>query len=175
MIMGSDMSTKQDLDRVCINKDAKVITYPFSYLFKGFENVSAVKQLFGKDTKKVLSKLRVAVYEADVKWGGYLWVDEKNKCIVCNLEYIKTEEKKYVYLDVVHELVHIRQLLQKKELFDVNYAYTDRPTELEAYKVTVEEARRLGMKKQEIVSYLRAEWIPEKEFKQFIKHLGLPD
>jgi len=43
------------------------------------------------------------------------------------------------------------------DLFDRKYSYVDRPTEVEAYKYTVEEARNLGMKKEEILDYLKVE------------------
>jgi hypothetical protein len=34
--------------------------------------------------------------------------------------------------------------------------------------VAVDEARKIGMDKEEIVEYLRVEWVTEKEFQRFV-------
>jgi hypothetical protein len=162
---------KQDIGKVKINRDVKLPTYPFTRIFKGFGRVKAIRRVFGKDTTKVLSRLRVALYSS--KWGGYMWIDDKNKCLVCNIDYLRTADKRYLYLDIIHELVHIKQMLEGKELFDENYAYTNRPTEKEAYNTAVDEAKRLGMSKKEIIDYLEVEWISKKEFQKFLKRFDL--
>lgn len=159
------------LDKIKINKGAKLPAYPFTYMFKGFENVAAVKRLFGKDTRGVLSKLKVELFES--AWGGYLWINNKNKAIVCNLHYIKTGDKRHVYLDVIHELVHIKQSMNGQNLFDENYEYVDAPTEIEAYRIAAEEAKRIGMTKKEIIDYLKVDWVKEKGFRRLLKAAGL--
>ncbi|MGA3020369.1 MAG: hypothetical protein ABSD68_00245 [Candidatus Micrarchaeales archaeon] len=162
---------KQEIGKVRIDRNVKLLTYPFTQVFKGFGRVKAIKRIFGKDTVKVLSRLRIALYSS--KWGGYMWIDEKNKCLVCNIDYLKTAEKRYLYLDIIHELVHIKQMLEGKELFDENYAYINRPTEREAYDAAVDEAKRLGMSRKEIIDYLEVEWISKKEFRNFLKRFDL--
>jgi hypothetical protein len=79
-----------------------------------------------------------------------------------------TGNEAHIYLDVIHELVHVRQFKEGEDLYDRRYAYLERPTEIEAYKVAVEEARRIGMSDQEIVDYLRVEWVTEEEFTRFV-------
>jgi len=59
-------------------------------------------------------------------------INDKKGSIIVNAKYLKEGEESYIYLDVVHELVHIRQRMEGKELWDKRYAYVDRPTELEA-------------------------------------------
>jgi uncharacterized protein YdbL (DUF1318 family) len=49
----------------------------------------------------------------------------------------------------------------------------DRPTELEAYKITLDEARKIGMTEEEIEDYLYVEWITKKEHKKLAKTLGV--
>jgi len=78
-----------------------------------------------------------------------------------------------LYLDVIHELVHIRQLREGKQLFDNGYEYVDRPTELEAYKVGVDEARRVGMSEEEVFEYLKADGMSEGEVRKLAKNLGV--
>jgi coenzyme F420-reducing hydrogenase delta subunit len=56
--------------------------------------------------------------------------------------------------------------MEGKELFDSHYSYTERPTEVEAYRHAVEEARRLGLSDARICEYLKTEWMSEKELEQ---------
>src|SRR5256885_3402175 len=86
---------------------------------------------------------------------------------------LKTGEEKIVYLDVPHEPPKIRQWHAGKELWDRRYNYVDRPTEIEAYQVAVDEARRLGMTDREIADYLRVEWTSREEHERLCKHLGV--
>ncbi len=54
-----------------------------------------------------------------------------------------------------------------------SYSYVDRPTEIEAYEIAVEEARRLGMKDDEIFDYLHVEWISHDEHKRLASRIGI--
>jgi len=56
--------------------------------------------------------------------------------------------------------------MEGKDLFDAHESYTERPTETEAYRYAVEEARRLGLSDARICEYLKIEWMSEKELKQ---------
>ncbi len=159
------------IGEVSINRKTGVPTYPFTEVFKGFEKVDAVKEIFGKSTKRTLNNLRVSLYRS--RRGGYMWIDDKAGCIVCNLDYLRSASKTYIYLDVIHELVHIKQLHAGRALFDSRYHYLDRPTELEAYRVAIDEARRTGMGKKELTEYLKVEWVTKKEFARFLGRFGL--
>lgn len=156
---------------IWINKDLELPSYPFTKVFKGFDRVEAVRRIFGTRTHQVLSRLRVLLYSS--RWGGYLWIDDKKGALVVNLHYLKTGRKKYVYLDVIHELVHIKQHMDGRALFDERYGYVDRPTEIEAYKEAVKEAKRIGMSRKEIVDYLKVEWVNSSDFKRLLKAVGL--
>ena len=103
---------------------------------------------------------------------GYLRVDDETGNIVVSSEYLRTGDERYLYLDVIHELVHIRQFMEGKELFDRRYSYVDRPTEIEAYSASVREARRIGMRKEEILDYLKVEWVTEEEFQRLLLAVG---
>ena len=72
---------------------------------------------------------------------------------------------------MLHELTHVKQFREGKELYDRSYAYFERPTEIEAYQVAVEEARRIGMDEKEIAEYLRVEWVTEQEFMRFVSKM----
>jgi hypothetical protein len=78
-----------------------------------------------------------------------------------------------IYLDLIHELVHIRQLMEGKKLFDVEYDYADRPTEIEAYQHAVDEARRLGLSDQRICDYLKTEWMSKEDLERLAKAVNV--
>ena len=157
-----------DLD-VCIERKAKIGVHPFTGVFGGFERVQAVRSIFGSETEEVLGGLSVEV----VKRQGYMRINDHEGSIEVSASYLKQGNEVDVYLDVIHELVHIRQHREGKELWDRRYEYVDRPTEIEAYKVAVKEARKLGMSEDEVAQYLRVEWIPEETFERFLRNVGV--
>jgi hypothetical protein len=154
---------------VVINRDVKHEECSFKDVFGGFEKVKAVRSIFRDKTEKVLTELRVELTGA----RGYLHINDEVGSIVVNPKYLVSGREEYLYLDVIHELVHIRQFMEGRELFDRSYTYLERPTEVEAYQVTVREAKRIGMSADEIVEYLRVEWVTEQEFQRFLVSLGL--
>jgi len=154
---------------VCIERKPVLGPNPFTAVFGGFEKVKAVRAIFGHRTEEVLGNLNVEVTDG----RGYMRINDEKGSIVINSKYLKEGKETDIYLDVIHELVHIRQHHEGKELWDKGYKYTDRPTEIEAYKAAVREARRLGLTEEELVEYLKVEWIPEDEFKSFLKNVGV--
>jgi hypothetical protein len=135
---------------------------PFTDLFQGFDRVAVVRALFGDDTARVLRELQV-----EFSWlGGYMWVNGWNGHLMVNPRYLHWGTRLDVYLDVVHELVHIQQLRQGRDLFDGHYAYVERPTEIEAYRTAVDEARRLGVSDDRICQYLKTEWMSEDDLRR---------
>ena len=137
-------------------------TRPFSDYFRGFERVEAVRRIFGDRTEQVLRDLKVEFLWA----GGYMGVNSANGHLMASPKYLNEGDKTDIYLDVIHELVHVKQFMEGKDLFDTHYSYTERPTEIEAYRYAVEEARRLGLSEARICEYLKTEWMSEKELKQ---------
>lgn len=154
---------------VIINRDAPIGSSSFKKVFGGFEGVAAVRSIFGEGTDKVLTDLEVEIEDG----RGYMRINDKKGSIMVNAKYLKEGEETYIYLDVIHELVHIRQHKEGKELWDKRYAYYDRPTELEAYRVALKEARRLGLTEETIVDYLKVEWATDEEFRRFLITLEL--
>lgn len=140
----------------------KILSCIFLYYFKDFEKVEAVKKIFGKQTLNVLGNLIV-----DLTWfGGYMYIDDTNGHLVVSSRYLNKGNKIDIYLDLIHELVHVKQFLEGRNLFDSKYSYVDRPTELEAYAFTVKEARRLGLSDARIFRYLETEWISPVDLKR---------
>ena len=154
---------------VVINRNAPIGSFPFKDIFEGFEKVAVVRSVFGRKTDSVLSALQV-----DVEDGrGYMRINAEKGSVIVNTKYLKEGDETHLYLDVVHELVHIRQHMEGKELWDKRYAYVDRPTELEAYRVALGEARRLGLEERDIVDYLKVSWVTDEEFGRLLGTLGV--
>jgi hypothetical protein len=139
----------------------------FQNHFKNFENVDAVQQIFGDKTKSVLSNLEVEFTNSTI----YMRVDYDGRLLI-NPRYLETGDFTDIYLDVIHELVHVKQVLNGK---NCNHAlpYVERPLEIEAYGIAVEEARALGLEDSMIVNYLDSDLIDADELRQLAKTLGI--
>ncbi len=155
--------------RAKIVRNVVVATYPFSDYFVGFEKVEAVRRIFGKRTNEVLRNLRVEF--SGMK--GYMGVSDLDGHLVVSAHYLSVGSEVDIYLDVIHELVHVRQFMDGKRLFDRDFTYVQRPTEIEAYRHTVEEARKLGLQDDEICEYLKTEWMSDEDMRQLAKTLNV--
>jgi hypothetical protein len=140
----------------------------FMDYFKGFEKVEAVKGIFGEKTEEVLKNLKV-----QFMGFGYMGVDNTDGHLMVNGKYLNSGDKTDIYLDVVHELCHVKQWMEGRELFDERYDYVDRPTEVEAYRYTVQEAKRLGLKDEQILLYLKTEWMSSQDLKRLVKNMDV--
>jgi hypothetical protein len=146
-----------------------VSTHAFTDCFRNFEEVKAVQGIFGEKTGEVLRNLKV-----DLSWlGGYMFVDSSNGHLVVSARYLHSGDQVDIYLDLIHELCHIRQFMEGKELFDPQYSYVERPTEIEAYGYTVQEARRLGLSEERICEYLKTEWMSSEDLKFLAKAVNV--
>jgi hypothetical protein len=96
-------------------------------------------------------------------------------CIVVGYDHFRTSPPLMVYLDIYHELCHILQRHDGANLFEPGVSYVERPTEVEAYRFVVEEARRLGVSDAYVREYLRVDWITVREHRQLLKTLEVPD
>ena len=153
--------------RTPLNKmlNAGSSTCVFSDYFKNFEKLEAVKGIFGEKAAEVLRNLKVDL----TRFSGYMYVDSSNGHLVVSTRYLNNGDKVDIYLDLIHELYHVRQFMEGKELFDPQYSYVERPTEIEAYRYTVQEARRIGLSDARICEYLKTEWISDRDLKFLAK------
>ncbi|MEM2915529.1 MAG: hypothetical protein QXH91_09065 [Candidatus Bathyarchaeia archaeon] len=154
---------------ITINRNLKDSCYSFKEIFQGFEKVEVVRTIFDDKAEEILSKIKVILSPR----RGYLHVDDRTGSIIISSSYLKSANERHIYLDLIHELVHVRQFMEGKELFDERYSYVDRPTEIEAYKYVVAEARRIGMSDDEIIDYLWVEWIDNEEFEKLLKNIDI--
>jgi hypothetical protein len=145
--------------------------YPLARLVTGLENVPPLMRLLGDERKGFLEQVVAEIVD---DWG-YMWVDNDDGTLYASAKYWnETGDERGLYLDLVHELVHVKQQREGRELFDHAYKYVERPTELEAYRVVAEEARRLGMSDRELSEFLYVEWISHDDHAQLCRAVGVP-
>ena len=154
-----------------INRTITRGIYSLGDIFDGLKHSDILLEVFKTQNEldDVFSKTNVLVEEKD----HYMFVKNDDATIVIGLNHLKNSDSKILYLDIVHELVHVKQQRAGLDLYDKSYPYVDRPTEIEAYKVAVKEAKRLGMDNKEIIDYLFVEWITPQEHKRLASYVGL--
>jgi len=154
-----------------VKKAAGVGEHKLADVFSGLETSSALAGVFGSraEMAKTLRHLKLRVEPFD----SGLWLDRNTGTICIGLKHLSTAKSDFLYLDVVHVLVHVRQFLEGRELYDQAFEYVERPTELEAYRYTVAEARRVGLKEDEILRYLRLDAVDDSELGKLMEKIGV--
>lgn len=153
-----------------ISRKSPIRLYPFRQFFQGFENAPPVQELFGKRTEKVLRDQKVEFFSPPF---GYMGTSDEDGHLIISSHHLKTSDLRTLYLDIVHELCHVKQHMAGRPLFDRKRSYVDTPTEVEAYRFTVKEGRRLGMTDAELFEYLKVEWIDAKELRRLARNSGV--
>ena len=154
-----------------INRKTASGSYKLEEIFVGLKNVEILRELFNtqKELDDVFENTQVIVEKKD----HYMFVKNDDASIVVGLEHLQNSDQKILYLDIVHELVHVKQQREGHDLYDKSYAYVDRPTEIEAYEITVREAKRIGMTNMEILDYLQVEWVSSEDHRRLASRLGI--
>ena len=104
---------------------------------------------------------------------AYMAVSDLDGHLIISVDYLKNGDFANIYLDIVHELTHVKQFMEGLELFDGDYNYVDRPTEIEAYRNAVKEARNLGLNDQAILEYLKTEWMSKEDLQRLAQTLNV--
>lgn len=157
------------LDKVLLRLFTFTSAQSFTDYFRGVESNEVVKRIFGDSLEDALHGLKVQFSWA----GGYMGVNPSNGYLIVNPNYLRNGDKVDVYLDIVHELVHVRQWREGKNLFGSGFKYVERPTEIEAYRYTVDEAKRLGLRDTRICRYLKTEWMSHDDLMLLAKALKI--
>ncbi|HTP54961.1 MAG TPA: hypothetical protein VML94_08420 [Thermoplasmata archaeon] len=155
---------------VRIQRVAPIRLYPFSRFFRGFDRAPPVRELFGAKAATILRNLKVEFFSPPF---GYMGTSDVDGHLIVSSHHLKTSDLRTVYLDVVHELCHVKQFRAGRPLFDRKRKYVDVPTEIEAYAFTVKEGRRIGMTDPELVEYLKVEWVEAADHRRLARRLGV--
>lgn len=159
-------------------KTPPLVLLPFRDYFKGFESVQAVRSVFGEETDAILRNLKVGFISLRFMYMG---IRDEDGSIVVGTYHLKHSDLRTLYLDIVHELFHIKQWKEDKKHFEQEHRkfmedrskYYSSPIEVPAYKHTVREAERIGMQRDEIVEHLKMGPAPPRVFAKFLKEMEL--
>jgi len=159
------------MNKIQVNRSIETGIYNLEDVFAGLSESEILLQIFESKAEldDVFSSTRVIIDSV----SRYMRVKNEDASIIIGKDHLKNSEKKILYLDIVHELVHVKQQRKGLDLYDESYSYVDRPTEVEAYAIAVQEARNLGMNDDEIFDYLHVEWISPDEHKRLASKVGL--
>jgi hypothetical protein len=101
-------------------------------------------------------------------------VESRDDEIVVARNHLANSPMMDVYLDVIHEFLHILQRKQGRALWlGSRIPYVDRPTEVEAYSYSVVEARRLGVPDTYLRKYLEVPWVRKSEYLRLLRNVGV--
>lgn len=148
-----------------INHNLELGMYQLTDIITGLENSVALNKIYGNKLKEVLNTTEAHV----VSKPWQIWVDRETKIITINKDYLVHSDRGTLYLDFIHEMIHIWQISDGKNVFDRSVSYVDAPTEIEAYRYTIEDAERIGFSKTDIIDYLKVRWISKEEHLRLVK------
>jgi len=110
----------------------------------------------------------------EVRAAGFRMVESREDVIVVAHGHLANSPTMDVYLDVVHEFLHILQRKQGRALWaGPKVSYVDRPTEVEAYSYSVAEARRLRVPDSYLRKYLEVPWVRKSEALRLLRNVGV--
>ncbi len=162
--------------------------YPLLELFHGFERTPPFRKYPGDDRRILRIARGTSVYlnagpgwmyvaptrtPPEVRAAGFRMVETPDDAIVVSQRHLKNSPLMDVYLDLLHEFLHILQRHQGRELWPSRLPYADRPTEVEAYSFSIAEARRLGVPDRYLRRYLEVPWIGRREFRHLLSNVGV--
>lgn len=172
-----------------VDRSVRIGRHPLLRVFPGLDQVPPFDQYpaSASERRDVATTTSIAVVggptwmyvaphevPAFAKAVGWKPVTSASDCIVVGRRHIAKSPAITLYLDILHELFHLFQRRDGRELWDVSHGYADSPTELEAYGFAIREARRLGASDRYLRHYLEVDWIDRKEHARLVKNLGVP-
>ena len=154
-----------------VKRNTEIGEYRLTDVFAGLESSSSLMKVFGSRSQmtKIMKHLKLRVEPND----SGLWFDRDTSTICIGSKHLRGAKADFLYLDVIHVLVHVCQFLEGRDLNDQAFEYVERPTELEAYRYTVAEARKVGLDEGEILRYLRMDAADDSELGKLMDKIGV--
>jgi hypothetical protein len=110
----------------------------------------------------------------EIRAAGFRMVETTDDVIVVGQSHLANSPRMDVYLDIIHEFLHVLQRKQGRVIWPpASLAYVDRPTEIEAYSFSVAEARRLAVPDSYLRKYLLAPWASKTENLRLLRNVGV--
>jgi hypothetical protein len=101
-------------------------------------------------------------------------VSPGSDCIVVGASHLRESSELMLFMDIYHELAHVRQRHGGANLWEPGVSYVKRWTEVEAYRLVVDAAREYGVSDSFLREYLKVEWISASEHRELLHELGVP-
>ena len=111
------------MNRIQVNRDLQDGIYNLEDIFVNLKTVEILFKVF--QSREVLEEVfeNTSVIVDDS--SHYMHVKNEDASIVVGRDHLKNSEKKILYLDIIHELVHVKQQRQGLDLYDISSAYVD--------------------------------------------------
>jgi len=169
--------------------DAAPGRHPLLEVFRGLEETVPFRKYPGDDTR-ILAAARETWAEVapgpgymyvapprtppEIRAAGFRMVETKDDVIVVGQSHLRNSPRMDVYLDIIHEFLHVLQRRQGRTIWpSAKISYVDRPTEIEAYSFSIAEARRLAVPDSYLRRYLRVPWASASENLRLLKNVGV--
>jgi len=154
-----------------INRRLEPGRYRLEEVFPDIRACGVLAEIFdgAEEIDSVIARTGVVV--ADIPYE--IFVDNSDGTVTIGVHHLRSPSDEILYLDIIHEMCHVKQHRQGRDLYDRSKPYVDRETEIEAYEVTVREARRIGLDEAAILDYLRVSWISPEEHGRLARRLGV--
>jgi hypothetical protein len=157
---------------VCyINRRLKPGQYRLEEVFTDIRSYGVLRAIVAdaEEIAAIITRTKVFVVDRPKE----MFVDNDDGSITIGLTHLQHASDEILYLDIIHELCHVKQHLEGRNLYDRDKSYVDRETEIEAYRVTVQEARRIGLNDEAITNYLRVSWITPEEHRRLVRRMDI--
>lgn len=154
-----------------VNRNIEAGEYKILDIFPDIRKSPALLEIFGSSeaAEEILTGNKAVVMDRPY----YMFVSNDDGTVYISRHHLQTSPADILHLDIIHELVHVKQHRDGIELFDRTVSYVDRITEVDAYNITVREARRMGLSDDQILRYLQVEWITPDEQRRLAAKLNV--
>jgi hypothetical protein len=174
-----------------VARETPVGRHPLLEVFPGLESLPLAKRLEPNARKraKLFRETCVEVVDQDMwmyvapsempdfarrrrRWKPVVSPD--TDCIVVGKGHLAESPALMLFMDIYHELCHVRQRAGGANLWEPGVSYVKRWTEVEAYRLVIDEARSLGVSNDFLREYLKVEWISATEHAELLGEFGIP-
>lgn len=162
--------------------------YPLLTVFPGLDRSAAFRRYpaSAKDRRKLAEKTLIEIVPRAGEWmyvaphrvpkdAPRQWrpIAYRGDLVAVGRTHLRKSPAMVLYLDILHELCHVIQRWNGRQLWDEAYEYVDRPTEVEAYRFAVREGRRRGATDRFLDDYLKVMWVDPKSHLRLLKNVGV--
>lgn len=172
-----------------VSRDLPVGRHPLLAVFPGLDLLPTATRIEADPERraKLFDETCVEIVDADMWMYVAPWdlpagargrwkpvIAPGKDCIVVGASHLRESSELMLFMDTYHELCHVLQRRGGANLWEPGLSYVQRPTEVEAYRFVVKEARAIGVSDEFLRDYLKVEWISNKEHRELLTELGVP-